>query len=226
MSPRPGPSCATGGPLRSPDWPYRLKPRPRSARWASGAKREEAHPTLPHEARALAPESSPGASIALRNLAPQGTGVPSPPRSSPRDESPPSPKNLPRDESPPCFRSRGSFVALSATKEPRPSNLALLPIPWFLCRAWVQRNTTWGRRERLVPWELFERQRVRLPWELFPRRARDAVPWKLSPAEAGGAWSLGRRIRGEGWGVPLHVLRRWPSAPSRTGPRRYGQSGE
>ena len=50
----------SGGPLRSPDWPYRLKPL-RDPLRASGAKREEAHPTLPHEARALASKSSPGA---------------------------------------------------------------------------------------------------------------------------------------------------------------------
>ncbi len=83
-------------------------------------------------------------------------------------------------------RSRGSFVALYATREPRPPNLASLSIPWFLCCAWRDKGTTtWGTRGAFVPLELSER-----------RGAGAFVPLELLAHGAGGAWSLG----GDSWG--------------------------
>ncbi len=91
--------------------------------------------------------------------------------------------------------SRGSFVAPEATKEPRPAKPPTLLIPWFLSSAQRDKGTTtWGARGAFVPLELWRGAFVLL--ELLAHGS-----WRGL-----GAWEA---TRGEGWGVPLHVLRRW-----------------
>ncbi len=102
------------------------------------------------------------------------------------------------------FRSRGSFVAPAATKEPRPGTTSPISIPWFLCGALRDKGTTTPESRLalhpVVPLLPLKRQRN----HDRRNRRRSSIPWFLSSAHRDkGTTTWGAR----GAFVPLELWR-------------------